>query len=248
MSDPNYIYNRGLVGTARPTAVDDEEWKGLRTTRYGEQLVTPVGNFPQALSEEESYFVATNPTSGTGLVGIAASTAFDAAETFLLIRNTHATKKVYLHYLHLKATAAGTNGTTFGVTMTGDRGTSRFTSGGATIVAVNPNMSSTANANDVVIKAGPLVTTAASSDARLLGDYPLRTVIKVIGDSYLFQFGAAMPGTFCGVPLEGTTQVSMQIPCPPVVLGENDQFLLHDYAASQTVGAAFTMSLGFWFK
>jgi hypothetical protein len=33
-----------------------------------------------------------------------------------------------------------------------------------------------------------------------------------------------------------------------VILGENDQFLFHDYGASQTVGAAYTLSMGFWFR
>jgi hypothetical protein len=109
-------------------------------------------------------------------------------------------------------------------------------------------MSSIDTASGVTVYGGPLVTTAASASVRILGDYPLRTVIKVIGDSYLFTFGAAMPGTFSGVPLEGTTQCAFQIPCPPVILGENDQFLFHDYGASQTVGAAYTLSMGFWFR
>lgn len=247
MSDDS-VYSKGLINEANPTAATDDDWKGIRLNRFHEQAMQPKGDFPQSLADEGSYFVVTNPTPGTGLIGIAATGAYDAAETFLMMRNTSSTKKVYLHYLHLKATAAGTNGTTFGVTMVGDRGTSRYTSGGAALTAVNPNMSSTASAAAVQIYGGPLVTTAASSSARILGDYPLRTVIKVIGDSYLFTFGAAIPATFSGVPIEGTTQTSLQIPCPPVVLGENDQWLFHEYGASQTVGAAFTVSMGFWFR
>lgn len=247
MSDSQYIYNRGLVGEARPTKQADGNWAGVRGNGYGEQYGVDAMD-PRMLCAEGSYFVATNPTPGTGLIGIAASTAYDAAESFLHIRNTNASKVVRLHYLHLKCTAAGTNGTTFGVTMVGDRGASRYTSGGATITAVNPNMGSTNTAADVVIKAGPLVTTAASADARILGDYPLRTVLKVIGDSYLFVFGNSSLPAFSGVPLEGTTQCALQIPCPPVELGENDQFLFHEYGASQSVGAAYTMSLGFSFR
>lgn len=242
------VYSKGLVEEALPSATSDQAWRGERLDKYGGQFVMPIGAFPQALAVEGSYFVATNPTSGTGLIGIAASTALDDLETFLHIRNTSSTKKVYLHYLHLKVTAAGTNGTTFGCVMKGDRGASRFTSGGATITAINPNMASTNTATDVVIKAGPCVTTAATSDARLIGDYPLRTVIKVIGDSYLFTFGAGTPSTFSGIPIEGTTQAALQIPCPPVILGENDQFLFHEFGASQSVGAAYTMSMGFWFR
>lgn len=246
MSESDYIYNRGLVNEELPTAGTDEDWKGLRVGRRGEQIVQSVD--PQWLAREGSYFIATNPTPGTGLVGIAASTAYDAAETFLHIRNTSTTKKMHLHFLHLKCTAAGTNGTTWGVTMYGDRGTSRYTSGGAALTSVNPNMASSETASGVSITAGPLVTTAASSSARLLGDYPVRTVIKVIGDSYLFTFGANGLPAVSGVPLEGTTQASIQIPCAPVVLGENDQFLFHEYGASQSVGGAFTMTLGYWLR
>jgi hypothetical protein len=225
-ADPDYIYNRGLVNESLPTAGTDEAWKGMRVGARGEQWVQPVD--PQALAREGSYFVA--------------------AESFLHMRNTSTTKKVHLHYMHLKCTAAGTNGTTFGATMVADRGTSRYTSGGATLTPVNVNLASSASGADVVIKAGPLVTTAASADARIIGDYPLRTVIKVIGDSYLFTFGAVAPLPFSGVPIEGTTQTALQIPCPPVVLGENDQFLFHEYGASQSVGAAYTLSLGFWLR
>jgi len=242
------VYSKGLVyDDENPTASENDEWKGIRINRLHEQATNRKSGFPQALAEEGSYFTVTNPTPGTGLIGIAASTAYDAAETFLMIRNVSATKKLTLHYLHLKVTAAGTNGTTFGVTMVGDRGTSRYTSGGAALTPVNPNMGSSTTSGATVY-AGPLVTTAASSSARILGDYPLRTVIKVIGDSYLFTFGAETPSTFSGIPLEGTTQASLQIPCPPVTLGENDQFLFHEYGASQSVGAAYTMSLGFWLR
>ncbi len=220
-------------------------------TKYGEVVNASMhGSKLYPLADEGSYFLATNPTMGTGIAGIAASTSYDATESLLHIRNTSTTKRLYLDFIDLVVTAAGTNGTTFGVTMTADRGTSRYTSGATAITPVNVNLASSETA-DCTVKFGALVTTAASADVRLLGNMQLRTVIKVIGDRYRFQFGDTGGGgawQAAGASLDGTTSIAMNIPCPPVILGENDQFLLHDWGASQSVGASYEFRIGFWMR
>jgi hypothetical protein len=247
MSNDNVdIY--GITNQTLPSATVDGVKSNAHFSKYGEVMTQPMGNFRHTLADEGSYYVATNPTPFTGLIGIAASDGFDDLETFLHIRNTSSTKRVYLDYLRLQVTAAGTNGVTFSAAMKLDTGATRFTSGGATITPVSPNMATTSDATAVVIKAGPCITTAATSDARLLATWNLRIgVIKVVGDTYLWKFGA--PPESLGVTGVAGTAVSQHVlAAPPVVLGENDQFLFHEFGASQTVGAAYLMELGFWYR
>jgi len=237
---------KGVSYRGLPAITQEGVYGPARFSRYGEQVTSAFhGSKCWPIADEGSYFLATNPTMGTGIAGIAASTSYDATESLLHIRNTSTSKRLYLDFIELVATAAGTNGTTFGVTMTTDRGASRYTSGATAITPVNVNLAS-ADTADCTVKFGALVTTAASADVRLLGNIPLRTVIKVIGDRYRFNFGDTNSAwTNAGASTDGTTSVAMTIPCPPVVLGENDQFLLHDWGASQTVGASYEFRIGF---
>lgn len=215
-----------------------------RGTRFGEIIAAPLGSKLYQYADEGTYFLATNPTMGTGIAGIAASASFDAAEHLLHIRNTSTTKRVYLDFIDLVVTAAGAAGTTTGFTMTLDTGTTRYTSGGSSITPIQPNMDS-GEAFEGTVKFGALVTTAASADVRPLGDFLVRTVIKVVGDSYRFTFGDSGANWECaGASLDGTTSAKVTIPCPPVILGENDQLLLSDWGASQTGASSYQFRIG----
>lgn len=235
----------GTASRALPSVTADSVNATMRTSRYGEVLTSSLN--AHLLSDEGSYFVATNPTVGTGVTGIAASDGFDATESFLHIRNTETNKRIYLDYIKLQATAAGTNGTNWSYAMTTDRGATRYTSGGSSITPVNPNLAASASAPSATIRAGALVTTAASADVRLVSSGLLRTAIKVVGDTVLFTFGR-VTGPIANLAQAGTAICNLVVPAPPVVLGENDQFLLHEFGASQTVGAAYTFEIGFWVR
>lgn len=241
--------NMKVLGTDWSLPASSQAFIAQRGTRFGEAIVSPLGAKLYGYADEGSYIVATNPTMGTGIAGIAASTSFDATEHLMLIRNTHATKRFYLDFIDLVVTAAGAAGTTTGFTMTGDKGTTRYTSGGSSITPTNPNMDGSNPGSDLTIKFGALVTTAASADVRPLGDFLVRTVIKVVGDSYRFTFGDSNAcWGLAGASLDGTTSAKVTIPCPPVVLGENDQFLLSDWAASQSGASSYQFRMGGWFR
>jgi hypothetical protein len=51
-------------------------------------------------------------------------------------------------------------------------------------------------------------------------------------------------GSPTGMVMEGTAQACIHIQCPPVVLGPNTTFLLHEIAASQSVAATYEFSMG----
>lgn len=235
-----------LYGETRrdlPSAYPDGTQVPLRGSRRGELHVHALnGSKQHGLADEGSYFVATNPTVGTGVAGIAASDGFNDLETFLFLRNTESSslgKRVYLDYIMLQPTAAGTNGTNFSYAMKLDKGNSRVGTGGSAITPVNPNMDST-SASVCTVQAGAVASAAASVDARLVCSGLLRTTIKVIGDTYLFLFGA----TSASAGVQAATITNFIVPCPPVVLGPGQMFLLHEFAASQTVAAAYTFQMG----
>jgi hypothetical protein len=233
-----------------PTPRSQGEMSTVRGTRYEEVQVVPHSQKVYAGIDDASYFIFTNPTLGTGIAGIAASTSYDAAEHLLLLRNTSTTKRVYLDFIDLVVTAAGAAGTTTGFSMVMDTGAIRYTSGSSSesFAAWNPNMDAAESA-ELTIKFGALVTPAATADKRNLGDFLVRTVIKVVGDSYRFSFGdSGGAWQLAGASLDGTTSAKVTIPCPGVVLGETDQFLLSDWAASQSGASSYQIRMGFWMR
>lgn len=222
----------------------------IATTVHGDVRNTPYGKGVYGLADEGSYFVARNATIGTGVAGIAAADAADDLETLLLIRNTaneSEGKRIYLDYLRLVPTAAGTNGTTCQYYSWMDTGTSRYTSGGGAVTPVNVNMDSSETA-PCLLYFGALITTAASADKRVVGGGSLRLgVIKVIGDIYHFEFGGDK-NVPASLVTSGTAQTVLNIRHAPVVLGPTDMFGLEVFAASQTVAASFEWELGFWVR
>lgn len=243
------IFGLGNRGLPAPVS-GDNVFGPVRTSRYGELFTQGLlGSKIQALCSEGSYFVATNPTPGTAIGGIAAADGLDDLEALIFLRNGAANdKRICLDFILLQVAAAGTNGTNFAFAMKGDKGNSRFASGGSSIVPVNPNMASTRTSGIDRLQFGAVVPTAATSEVRLLNHGLIRTVIKVIGDKYLFKFGDASPGVLSGIPLEGTTQANINVPCPPVELDPGDTFLFHEFAASQTVAATYQFVIGFYVR
>jgi len=252
MADPEHVLPRALANRALPAPTSGDNVYGPeRSTRYGELITAPLaGSKLYGVADEGSYFVATNPTPLTGIAGIAAADGLDDLEALMFLRNGASNdKRIYLDYIALDViTGVGTNGTNVNFAFKGDKGNTRYASGGSTITPVNTNMGSSRTPGHDTLKFGAVVCTAATSEARLLHHARLRTVIKVLGDKYLFTFGRSEPGTISGIALEGTAQASIQISCPPIVLDPGDSVLMHEFASSQSVAATYQFSMGFWVR
>lgn len=233
--------------TALPTLYTDGTQAPHRLNRYGEPDVSAVqGSRLHALVDEGSYFVAKNATEGTGIAGIAAADGYDALEALLFLRNPSSTLTMYLDYIRLEnITGVGTNGTNFNYVMSVDKGATRYASGGTAITPVNlnPNSSRTSSAQ---MYFGAVVTTAASADNRIVSGGQLRSAIKVIHDCYVFDFGGSSkaPQTTAA---SGTVTV-MNVPVGPICIPPGCQFMLHEWAASQTVAATYQFQCGFWVR
>lgn len=225
-----------------PTPVADNNKPLIRCTQSGELYVQPLDE--TALCDGGELFLFRNATRGTGVIGHAAPTDITVdTKPLVLVRNTHATKRIYMKSIRLQWTAAGTNATNQSFATEIDKGSSRYTSGGTAAVNVNPNMD-LATSPSVAAYFGAITAAAASADRRNLMSGLLTSAIPVIGDTLVIEFGNAAKQMYSGV-VAGTAIHNHYIPHVPVVLGENDNFLLHLAGASQSVAAAFEYEIVF---
>jgi hypothetical protein len=248
MAEPVNSYKFLTTSRVLPSVQGDNSWNGARGGRYGEEYAQLVaGSRMWPLADEGSYFLATNPTPGTGIAGHPAPTTIDDTKPFLLLRNGAApaagAKRVYLDYIKLQTTVAGAGATNtlFGAKL--DKGANRYSSGGSTLTPVNPNMDSSA-APAMTVKCGAVVAAAASADVRLLtGGQLARSVVTVVGDTYLWVFGQSEKA-LSSMIVAGTAIANIVFAMPPVVIGPEQMFLLHQGAASQSGAHSFEVEVG----
>jgi len=229
-----------------PNATSNSVNGPVAGTRRGSMHVAPMNKPMYGPAEVGKYFVATNPTAGTGIAGIAAADGTNPLENLISVYNTDTAAggtRIYLDYLTLTLTAAGTNGTNLAWEANIDDG-DRYTSGGTAITETCPNMAASATASVARHHFGALVSPAAVS-ARRVGSGVLRVVIGVVGDIYNFNFGGGGVAGAQGI-INATAPVCMTIPVAPVVLGPGDSFLFETNAASQSGAISWEYQLGYW--
>lgn len=234
--------SRVLPGTRLVDGTIDTD--SPRRSGYGEEYVIPFG--PRVAADEGSYFLARTTTPGTAQAGHAAPTTHDTAKPFILLKNGAEAggRRVYLDYLKLLVTAAGTAGTVNYATHTVDKNRTPGT-GGVALTVVNVNLQSTRSTVLTSVLAGPIVPGESNSaDARIVAHQRARTVIPVVGDVLLFKFGGAPIGT--AMILAGTAELERVIHCPPIVIGPGDSYHLVLWRASQSAAASYECEIGFW--
>lgn len=240
-------YAEAHRGTS-PSPVVENSNVPVRGSRYGEiYTMAALGSKLYPLADEGAYFVASNTTPGTGIAGHAAPTTLDDTKALLYIQNTRSTSdggRVYLDYIRLYITAAGTNSTNVRFNYKTDTGTTRFSSGGSAITPVNPNTNS-GLASQCTVKFGAVVCAAATANARSLGGLVARPVIGVVSDMYQINFGAS-DRSLNSIITSGTNIAFVDIGAPPVVLGPGDTFLLHQWSGSQSGAISFEFEFGYW--
>ena len=236
----------GEVHQDLQNATTNDTSGAVGVSRRGALHVAPWGKPLYNIAEVGQYFLATNPTPGTGVAGIAAADGNNDLENLVHINNESSAgtgKRIYLDYIRLQPTAAGANGTTTTWVAKIDSA-DRYASGGSEITPVNVNMDST-TASTAEGYFGAVVTSAASSQ-RVLGHGTIRSVITVVGDSYLFDFGGDKKVPMSGLATAGTAALHAVIPVAPVVLGPGDSFMLQLNAASQSGASSYEFQIGWW--
>jgi hypothetical protein len=210
-----------------------------RGNAYGEQVVQlAYGSKLTGLADEGSLFVATN-TPQTAIADTAALTAFAATTPTMIVFNSNSVasnKFIYPQRFRMSVAAAGTNGTNWLTQWLVDTG-NRLTSGGTTLTgkSVNPNVTTSSGAT---ITFGAITATAATA-SKIVSASLGRTVIKVVGDEYTWEFGSSAPASATGMPSDGTLQLQKLFQLPAIAIPPQCSLLFYEYAASQSVAATF---------
>ncbi len=209
-----------------------------RSSLYGEQFVQNVhGVRVPAIVDEGSYWVQTN-VPGTPIIDTAALTAFAATTPTMVLFNNNPTggRSIYPTRFKVQVSAAGTSGTNWLNQWIVDTG-NRYTSGGTLLTVANPNLGVLTTGSGGVAHFGAITAPAANA-SRIIAASEMRTVIKVIGDEYTFEFGGSAPSSV-GMPTDGTLQLHRTMQLPPIVLAPQQSLLWYEYAASQGTAASF---------
>ena len=153
-----------------------------------------------ATTDEGGFFVASNPTVGTGITGtICVDDAATGSSThaqfapFVLLYNTQVVTNpnaysIYPRYMKFMILTAPASATLWRYSFRMDS-VNRWASGGSLIVPINPNPASS-RSSIAQLNVGAIVPTALpSASARLVAAGYIDSAIPVIGDQYLLRFG-----------------------------------------------------------
>lgn len=241
-----------LVRKGLPSAVADGSEASNWGDRYGAQIVQPFHGAKQAIAETGSYFVATNPTPGTGIVVTTSITAFaetaGAVGVALLVKNTesgtgNSSKRVYLDYLSIRNIAqAPTSATDWYMAGVIDYSSVRYTSGGSQITPVNVNGDSSL-ASVATIYFGA-ITTAVPGSRRLLFARQVLPRLMIIKDEIKLVFG----GVADVVPTNSAAIMNIALSVSPCVLGPAQNFCLTMYGTANAAAPQFEFEIGWWEK
>jgi len=182
---------RILPGPRKIDGTIDTE--GVRRTGYSEEYVMPFSR--RVAADEGGYWIARNVTPGTGVAGHAAPQTHDTEKAFIMLKSGLPNESVYLDFIKLVVTAAGTAGSLNYATHTVDKGRT-FSSGGGDLTVVRTNLAVPNNSPFNLAKIGAVVPGEPNSgDARIVAHQRVRTVIPVVGDVVLFTFGETPQGS-----------------------------------------------------
>lgn len=228
----------GQSGGGRSTSAENSP-AYARIGQRGESFVQNLhGLYTPALSREGSRWIATN-VPGTAIVDPNAS-GFVATTPALVLFNGNPAGGAWIYPKRFKhvATAAGTSSTNWDVQWLVDTG-NRYTSGGTLLTPVNSNLNVPNAKTAAVIHFGAITAPAANASRIVYADR-VRTVIKVIGDETIFEFGNSGPMSV-GMPTDGTLQLSKVCQVPALAIPPQCSLLYYEYGASQGTAAQFDM-------
>ena len=193
------------------------------------------------------YFTFMNPTPGTGIISGVVTSLADTTPVLVLKNNNTVSSgiKCYLDFLRLHVTVVGIGHTSPKLTLKTDASqtTARYTSGGTDIGAgVNTNADS-AGASACQCYFGA-ITAAAAGSARLIDTFQLKTAIEVVNDTWTFDFGAAGQGIKSALADNSTTISHGAFGTAPIVIGPQEHFLAHLWAAAMSTGITLQFTLG----
>lgn len=217
-----------------------------RTGGRLEAYTLPLFNGKSSImADEGSYFTTYNVTDGTGIAGHAAPVQADLSTKPLLhMFNGSSTKSIYVDFVRLRLTAIGAGASTTDFTMWIDNnGSTVKTSGGTVATSVNCR-SDQPNTTGAIVSFGAVVATAAATEKRV-DHQRVRSVVAVVEDQYVFDFGGPGYGPATGgITMAGTAVIAAYVKCPPVCILPGGNFKLVQWGASQSGAHSFEYTVG----
>lgn len=242
-----------VIRKTLPSASNDGVEVATISDRYGAQLLQPMHGGKRAIAEQGNYFVATNPTPGTGIALTTSITTFaetaGAVGVSVYLRNTetitgNSSKRIYPDYLMLRLiTQAPTTASVWYATGVLDYSAVRYTSGGSAITPVNVNGDSSL-ASIASMYFGAL-TTAIPATRRLLFNLLLRAQVPIIMDQYTIVFGGIEGGD--SLVTAGSVQ-NLVLNAPPLVIGPSQNLCITLWGTGSAAASQWEFEMGWWEK
>lgn len=236
--------NRALpTGTADGVATANPS----RTGTYGEAYTIGLGGSKvSAFADEGSYYLVNTTTPGTGVAGHAAPVAADLSTKPCILIYNGGSARICLDFIKVRMTAIGAGASTTDFDSWYDQaGATRYSSGGAAMTPINCLSSAYGSAGGGTVYFGAIVTSAAVQ-AKRVGHSRVRSVVPVVEDQYLFQFGQASASPNAAMALSGTAIVSAVVPMAPVVIAPGGNFLFVEWGVTQSGAHSMDMEVGYW--
>jgi hypothetical protein len=214
----------------------------MRLTGSGELVVRDSGL--SGLCEEGSLLLCTNPAVSTGMIWVAAQTAYADTVGNFYIGNTEPVggQSIAPKYLKLIATAAATAGTVWHYAAILDS-VARYptTANIAAITPVNPNGGAiNASAPTVLVQnsATPSVYPASSAGKRIVARGVLGG-LNIVGDSFTIAFGELLGASPALTAAEEGTQSGARVASsPPVLIPPGGSLLISLWSPSSSASFA----------
>ena len=218
------------------------------------QKVASVWNNSYALVDEGGFYVATNPTTGTGIAtttsvvdDAATASATHAQNVPVMYIANRATpsdpnaKTIYLQYLKMYVTAAPTSATFWNYSIRADN-VPRYTSGGSVIQPVNTNTNAPNQSIAQIVFGAVVTANLPSSNARLLSAGAIQSSIPVVKDLWFMTFGdVVQPSSI----LTASAAKNINIPCGPIAIAPGWNIAIGMWGASNTGAPAWEFELGY---
>lgn len=206
-----------------------------------------------AAADEGNFFSFTTATPGTG-VATTTSVVDDAAtqssthaqaSPTLLIQNQNPAGSgvnIYMRYLKMACTSVPTSATVWNYAFRLDPLSTKLTTAGTVLTAVNVNSSST-NKSNSYINTGTITTVIMSAQGRLVAAGEVTGAIPVAQDQYTFTFGEPV-----GASNHIGTQTLVKfltIPICPIIIAPTWFLTVELFGASNAAAPAWTVEGAF---
>jgi hypothetical protein len=239
----------GLVSRALPQPTVDGQEGEQRFGRYRSSYVESLVPKSHLLADEGTYFVANN--SGTGVATAAAPTAFSDTAPLYTINNSDTAsnsfnKRIYLDWIRLTQTAAGTAGVDLRL-----RGVLDYTvpSAGTLLTPFNVNTDVPKSNSIAIPRILPVGITQTGQSRVVIGTQvviPTQTAPLAALSEVFINFGGVDQVSPTYNSAAGTNITKFWYAWPPIVLGPASVFMLEFLITSQSAASSWTVEAGWW--